>query len=581
MDDALLRKVASLQAKSLLLDEQSEVLTELTDMQALRGFKSDLDEYIIAHAQKGSLPPNPLAEIKERLHPIIRNLDQIRVQESAIRDLAEVVFHEQAPAVSLQFLEEAHLNIDTLPKSYAKIFEESLVGDWDGQQGERRVNSEIRECAAVLFPDKNLQFSESSKSSIQDIDRLSQRIVELKELHVVHSAIAAEASNLMKRQDFRSAISLLKENKLVWEEKDIGENGHRKYSPVGFKDISQELSLTVSEINDLAETCYRLRTWNNEVVAGRILINSVQNKISVPDGEFSQEVTPLVAHIEEQLRITDAHARIADARAKKRKHMLWAAVVPIVGLAIAIAFIKVQASRQAALEEESVVERKRISVLASARDEFRETQVGGGKVAGWGSNTFVQSRIPEDVGKRKGVYWVVQVAAGGMHSLALTTNGKVVAWGRNSSGQTSIPEGLNDVVQIAAGAEHSLALKQDSTVVAWGNNDANQTNVPEGLNDVVQIAAGAEHSLALKKNGMVVAWGRNGSGQTTIPEGLNDVVQIAAGAENSLALRKNGFVAGWGNNSSGQTNLGPINAVQIAAGSNHSLALIRTPRRNR
>ncbi|HJM63873.1 MAG TPA: hypothetical protein QGF50_09160, partial [Roseibacillus sp.] len=60
MDHALLRRVAALQAKSILLHDQSEVLTELTDMQALRGFKSGLAEYISDHAQKGTLPPDPL-----------------------------------------------------------------------------------------------------------------------------------------------------------------------------------------------------------------------------------------------------------------------------------------------------------------------------------------------------------------------------------------------------------------------------------------------------------------------------------------------------------------------------------------
>ena len=45
MDDALLRKVAVLQAKSVLLHDQSDSLTELSDMQALRGFKSTLAEY--------------------------------------------------------------------------------------------------------------------------------------------------------------------------------------------------------------------------------------------------------------------------------------------------------------------------------------------------------------------------------------------------------------------------------------------------------------------------------------------------------------------------------------------------------
>ena len=61
-----------------------------------------------------------------------------------------------------------------------------------------------------------------------------------------------------------------------------------------------------------------------------------------------------------------------------------------------------------------------------------------------------------------------------------------VAWGKCEFGQCDVPDDLSDVVQIAAGGTHSLALKSDGTVVAWGNNDYGQCDVPDGLSDVVQ-----------------------------------------------------------------------------------------------
>lgn len=45
---------------------------------------------------------------------------------------------------------------------------------------------------------------------------------------------------------------------------------------------------------------------------------------------------------------------------------------------------------------------------------------------------------------------------------------KFTGWGHNPYGESSIPNGLSYVVAVAAGADHSLALKADGTVIAWG-----------------------------------------------------------------------------------------------------------------
>lgn len=81
-----------------------------------------------------------------------------------------------------------------------------------------------------------------------------------------------------------------------------------------------------------------------------------------------------------------------------------------------------------------------------------------------------------------------------------------------------------DIVQIVAGGSHSLALKKDGTVWArewnlWGQlgtSTKESSSIPvkvESLSDVVATDAGWDHSLALKKDGTVWAWGSNGSGQ--------------------------------------------------------------------
>lgn len=198
----------------------------------------------------------------------------------------------------------------------------------------------------------------------------------------------------------------------------------------------------------------------------------------------------------------------------------------------------------------------------------------------------------------------VQVAAGGNHSLGLTSAGTVFAWGFNAYGQlgngttedSSVPvpvldpsgqSYLSGVTSIAAGKEHSLAVSE-SGVFAWGRNQAGQlgdnrdtdSSLPVHvtgvggngyLSNVISVSGGREHSLALTSSG-VFAWGSNEAGQLgdgnggingdvswspVQVKGLNGVgllsgaSSISAGSYHSLASTPSGVVA-WGNNFKGQ-----------------------------
>src|SRR5207245_1738995 len=152
-------------------------------------------------------------------------------------------------------------------------------------------------------------------------------------------------------------------------------------------------------------------------------------------------------------------------------------------------------------------------------------------VVAWGDGWAGQTKVPV------GLSNVVGIAAGGVHSLALRSDGTVVAWGGAgyAPGPTNIPPGLTNVVAIAAGSFHSLALRADGTVAAWGkyynyyNNNQSTTNVPDGLSDVVAIACGLDHNLALRADGTVVAWGSNPFGQASVPASLKNVIAVVGG----------------------------------------------------
>ena len=223
---------------------------------------------------------------------------------------------------------------------------------------------------------------------------------------------------------------------------------------------------------------------------------------------------------------------------------------------------------------------------------------------------------------------VASVAAGSVHSLAITSSGGVLSWGSNYTGElgdgtytdrfTPVPvTGLaagSGVAAVSAGEGHSLALKTDGTVLAWGANNWGQlgdgslaarlTPVQvSGLgpgSGVIAIAAGNTHSLALKSDGTVLAWGSNthvevGSGSATLANptpapvvGLgtgSGVIAIAAGAEFNVVLKSSGAVFAWGHGSVGDgtgadrgtpvavSGLGSGSGVIAVAAGTHGLAL--------
>jgi alpha-tubulin suppressor-like RCC1 family protein len=87
--------------------------------------------------------------------------------------------------------------------------------------------------------------------------------------------------------------------------------------------------------------------------------------------------------------------------------------------------------------------------------------------------------------------------------------GSAVAWGYNGGGHTTVPTDIGTVIQVAAGGRHTVALQSDGKVRAWGFNEYGQTDVPNNLGTVIQVAAGRDYTVALQSDGKVRAWGYN------------------------------------------------------------------------
>jgi alpha-tubulin suppressor-like RCC1 family protein len=213
---------------------------------------------------------------------------------------------------------------------------------------------------------------------------------------------------------------------------------------------------------------------------------------------------------------------------------------------------------------------------------------------------------------------LINIAAGGSHSVVLSSNNKILVTGSNSQGQlglgnTSLGFFINNFtapitgsyINIAAGDSHTLALSSTlsgSLLFATGRNTEGQLGIAtndsqSSLTTVMSgyfsdIACGLNFSLALS-SGSIYATGDNCCGQLGLGDGLNrksftlaysgNFTKIACGAYHSVALSGSTIFA-TGDNSFGQLGTGfisglssftplPGNYSDVACGAYHTLAL--------
>ncbi|MCL2823943.1 MAG: hypothetical protein FWD57_08130 [Polyangiaceae bacterium] len=174
------------------------------------------------------------------------------------------------------------------------------------------------------------------------------------------------------------------------------------------------------------------------------------------------------------------------------------------------------------------------------------------------------------------------IAAGALHTCAVTQGGAVKCWGENDFGQlgtgtrdrSSVPRlvsGLGSGVKsVAAGERHTCVLTVAGGVMCFGENSDGQlgddsvepklvpTQVVGLESGVTKVATGGYHTCALLNTGGVKCWGANtwgavGDGTTfhkTVPtqvRGLESgVVSIDAGTSSSCAITSEKEAWCWG-----------------------------------
>ncbi len=239
-----------------------------------------------------------------------------------------------------------------------------------------------------------------------------------------------------------------------------------------------------------------------------------------------------------------------------------------------------------------------------------------------GDGTTDDRRTPVDVAGL--TRYVAAIAAGVLHTCALTDSGRVKCWGDNSEGELGdgttddslepVPvSGLGtDVVGISTGWRHTCALTEVGGVKCWGANNSGQlgdgspserrltpVDVTGLTSGVVAISAGGSHTCALTDAGGIWCWGSNLSGALGDGSGMarrtpvrvhglsSGVAQIAGGSYHTCAVTAAGEAKCWGLNDAGQLGIGTTNdqptpvtvaglrggIAAIAPGESHTCAL--------
>jgi alpha-tubulin suppressor-like RCC1 family protein len=245
--------------------------------------------------------------------------------------------------------------------------------------------------------------------------------------------------------------------------------------------------------------------------------------------------------------------------------------------------------------------------------------------ASWGYNPVLAPvanprRVLGDSDFNNKVFTAISLGEG--HTAALSQEGEIFGWGSGSSGQlgngvfqstiqsspvqvvtAGTPMAGKTVTKIAAGGSHTLALTSDGGLFAWGSNSLGQLgdstttnrNLPIAVpmsgalagKTVVAIAAGNISSYALTSDGLVFAWGSNSCGRlgtgvgspamrrapaavvTNGPLAGKTIVHIAAGDASAYAITSDGSLFGWGQDVMGsEFNEAPV-SIPLPFGDTH------------
>jgi len=409
-DEELLRAVAILQLKCLMLDGQSDILSDLSDMQAHRRLNSTLSGYIVAHARSGALPPNPLGEIKTRIEKLSQVFSDITRLKKVLQDRYRFLFNnpfKSSLADIIQSQKTLEDDISQLPARLGALGAELSPLDWRDSPSTEDLLPELLLCAQGLeidLPDEASRteyrsLAQAKGPSYEKLQQLLQmapgRVHALLEAHSQHREILAQVAELNASGDFVTARQLLNQGGI--EENSSCRFNDLDYSPAIDPDQQRSLVNQVREfaeaLPDKCQACVQrfsqfagtarqgaqLQNEKNNLANWQLIFSNWEKTILAhPGSELEQECKPHLKAVNDWFAWAYAElAAKAAAGSKKRTQTITAVIVASVsavfflglGLALWNHSAKAAAEKQARQAEVAAAEAAAEAATESRRHD--------------------------------------------------------------------------------------------------------------------------------------------------------------------------------------------------------------------
>jgi alpha-tubulin suppressor-like RCC1 family protein len=210
---------------------------------------------------------------------------------------------------------------------------------------------------------------------------------------------------------------------------------------------------------------------------------------------------------------------------------------------------------------------------------------------------------------------LVKIATGAQHSCAIDDDGAAWCWGDNSVGQLGVPGlapastspvrvstvgGMTDpVVDIAAGGDTTCAVTDHGAAYCWGDGGAGQIGDGGGMHrdrptavattgalhgrTIRQVAVGDAMACALDAGGRAYCWGDTAGAASRVSAAVTApavrFAQLAAGARHVCGLGREHTGYCWGSDVNGQLGDGSTrhadDPARVAAGARDPRAALR------